>query len=99
MSTIWRRDASGFYAITAIGSELPYSLDWADVFGAGRNVATATWTLPAPVQSVAQSNSGAVATVWLRPTSAGTHEIACTVVSSGSPAMKETREFRLVVTD
>lgn len=49
---------------------LDYSIDWTDWLGTD-NIATSTWTVPAGLTNVTESNTAKVVTIWLSGGTAG----------------------------
>ena len=93
----WKSDRLGWYLEMDPGGRKDWALDWT-LFIAGGAIATATWTLGSGVSSVQETTSGAITQIWLLAGAAAARVSAsCTLTLAGTPTLRETFTFRIIV--
>ncbi len=77
---------------------LDYTLDWSSWLSAGDSLDTATFTAPAGITKVSESNTGTTATVILSGgTEGSTYEVLCRIVTDNG--LQQDQSIKIKVTN
>lgn len=91
----FKKDSLGYYVTTYVNSDKDWGHDLTDqlVRDGGTTISSSEWTVPAEVTLGATGFSSSKTSAYLKPTSAGTHEIINTITAGGRTYI---RKFRLI---